>query len=254
MVELGLESLLAVGAVCAAIAAVSYRKQLLDHTGIAAAVAVGVIIGVLGHPAWLAVLLFYMVSSFVATRYRFERKLEMGVAEGKRGERTWRNVVANGSPPAAVAALAGLLPSAFPPGAAGYVFLTAIAVAASDTMASEVGVLSKRVVLITRPHTRVTPGTDGGVSPLGQAAALFAAAYVAVTGYVAFLWIAPGTLAPEAWYLIVPVAFGFLGCQIDSIMGATLELGGRITKGWVNFLSITASSALAWALLFVLAP
>src|SRR6267378_4278689 len=123
---LPLESLALVGAACAAIAVISYRRQLLDASGVAAAVATGLVIGLLGDPAWLFVLLVYMVSSFGATKWRFDRKLAMGVAEGKRGERTWKNVLANGSPAAAIAALAGLTPWVFPAGTAGFVFLTAI--------------------------------------------------------------------------------------------------------------------------------
>lgn len=254
MPDVALESLLAVGGVCAAIAAISYKKRLLDPTGIAAAVGTGLIIGVLGHPSWLFVLLVYMVSSFAATKYRFDRKLEMGIAEGARGERTWKNVVANGAPPAAIAAVAGILPGAFPPGASGYVFLTAIAVAASDTLASEIGVLSPRTVLITHPLKRVRPGTDGGVSLLGHAAALTASVYVAVIGYVVLSAVAPSTLAASPPYMLLPVALGFLGCQVDSVMGATLELGGKITKGWVNFLSIALSTGLAWGFLTLLPP
>jgi uncharacterized protein (TIGR00297 family) len=178
----------------------------------------------------------------------------MGVAEGKRGERSWRNVVANGAPPAAIAAVAGLVPAAFPPGAAGLVFLTAIAVAASDTLASEVGVLSTRAVLITKPSKRVPPGTDGGISRLGTAASLFAAVYVAATGFAVFTLAAPATMVASPLYMAVPVAFGFLGCQVDSVMGATLELGGRMTKGWVNFLSIALSTGAAWALLWLVPP
>jgi uncharacterized protein (TIGR00297 family) len=254
VVELSLGGLAAVGGVCLAIAAVAYRKRLLDGSGIVAAVAVGLTIGVLGHPAWLFVVLFYMVSSFAATKYRFQKKLEMGVAEGKRGERTWKNVVANGAPASAIAAAAGLFPALFPPGASGYIFLTAIAVAAADTLASEVGVLSDRAVLITRPHKHVAAGTDGGISPLGTAAALFAALYVAVTGFAAFTLFAPATLGSDMRYMAIPVVFGFVGCQVDSVMGATLELGGRLTKGWVNFLSIAISTVLAWGLLWAIPP
>jgi uncharacterized protein (TIGR00297 family) len=243
-----------VGGVCLAIAAVSYRKQLLDAGGIVAAVAVGLVIGILGNPVWLAVLLLYMVSSFAATKWRFAKKLEMGVAEGRRGERTWENVVANGAAPSIVAAAAGLAPQLFPQGTSGYVFLAAIAVAASDTMASEVGVLSDRVALITHPSKRVKAGTDGGVSVLGLSAGLLAATYVAATGFFVFGWLAPSTLAFSPPYLLVPVAFGFLGCQVDSLMGATLELGGRMTKGWVNFLSIAICTVLAWGFLTAVPP
>ncbi|HKZ60768.1 MAG TPA: DUF92 domain-containing protein [Candidatus Thermoplasmatota archaeon] len=248
------ESVLLVGAVCAAIAGLALRRRLLDLSGTAAAVGVGLVIGLFGHPAWLFVLLLYMVSSFAATKYRFARKLEMGVAEGRRGERSWRNVAANGAVPAAVAAVAGLYPEALPPGISGLVFLTAIAVAAADTMASEIGVLSKNAVLITHPHRHVEAGTNGGVSRLGHGAAAFAGVYVAVTGYILFGLFAPATIHAAPLFAAVPALLGFVGCQVDSLMGATLEMGGRMTKGWVNFLSIAASTALAWGVLLLLPP
>ena len=36
---------------------------------------------------------------------------------------------------------------------------------------------------------------------------------------------------------------GFVGCQIDSVLGATLENRGIIGKGDVNFISIGISTA-----------
>jgi len=226
---------------------------MLDASGVSAAVVTWLIIGLLGHPAWLLVLLVYMVSSFAATKLRFEKKLAMGVAEGKRGERTWRNVLANGSPAAAIAALTGLTPWIFPPGAAGFVFLTAIAVAAADTMASEIGVLSPRTVLITHPFKQVPAGTDGGVSLLGHAAALVAATYVAIVGFVAFVAFAPDTTAARPEWIALPIAFGFLGCQVDSLIGASLERRGWVSKGGVNYVSITISASLAWATFWLIA-
>lgn len=252
MLSFSLENLATVVGVCAAIAVVSYKKRLLDRTGIVAAVATGLVIGLLGDPAWLFVLLVYMVSSFAATKLRFQKKLEMGVAEGKRGERTWHNVLANGLIPAIVAALAGLVPSLFPPGTSGLVFLTAIGVAAADTLASEIGVLSPKAVLITHPWRPVAPGTDGGVSMLGHAAALTAASYVAIIGYVVFSLAAPATWSVGAAFMLLPAALGFTGCQVDSLMGATLERRGIFTKGWVNFLSIALCTLSAWAVLRLL--
>lgn len=247
-----LESLVAVGAVCAAIAWVSYWKNLLDTPGLVAAVGTGLIIGVLGDPAWLFVLLVYLVSSFVATRYRYQKKKEMGVAEGRRGERSWHNVVANGAPPALVAALWGLAPDVLPPESSGVLFLTAIAVAAADTLASEIGVLSPNATLITHPLRRVPPGTNGGVSLLGHGAALLAASYVAAIGYVVFLVLAPATLPAQPCLLILPVLLGFAGCQLDSLMGATLERGGFMGKGGVNLVSISAMTAAAWLLMLAI--
>lgn len=243
---------MAVGAVCFAIAWISYWKSLLDTPGLVAAVGTGLVIGILGDPAWLFVLLVYLVSSFVATRYRYAKKKEMGVAEGRRGERTWHNVVANGAPPAAIAVLWGLAPDVLPPASSGVLFLTAIAVAAADTLASEIGVLSPNATLITNPLNRVKPGTNGGVSILGHGAALLAASYVAAIGYLAFSVLAPTTLPAQASLLVVPVLLGFAGCQLDSLMGATLERSGVMGKGGVNLVSISAMTAVAWVvLLFV---
>ncbi len=247
-----LENLLAVGGACVAIAGISYRRKLLDRPGIVAAVATGLVIGILGDPAWLFVLLVYLVSSFAATRYRFQRKLELGVAEGRRGERTWHNVVANGLPPSAIAVVWGLAPDLIPPGGSGLLFLTAIAVAAADTIASEIGVLAPDAFLITKPLKPVPPGTDGGVSLLGTSAALLASTYVAVVGYLIFTVLAPSTLPANPLLLIIPVSLGFLGCQLDSVMGATLERTGHIGKGGVNFVSISTATAVGWLALLAI--
>ncbi len=39
---------------------------------------------------------------------------------------------------------------------------------------------------------------------------------------------------------------GWIGCQIDSLLGATLENRGLIGKGQVNALSIACGSLIAW--------
>ena len=50
------------------------------------------------------------------------------------------------------------------------------------------------------------------------------------------------------WTLLVPTLMGFLGCQVDSVLGATLEGGGLFTKEETNLLSITAGALLGLAL------
>ena len=51
-------------------------------------------------------------------------------------------------------------------------------------------------------------------------------------------------LAPAAFLIVAPIG-GFLGCQIDSVLGETLENRGRLTKGSTNFFGMLSAVAIA---------
>ncbi len=238
---------------CGALSLLAYRKDVLSWDGALAAFAVGMVIGIFGDVTWLLLLLFFLVSSFLATRYRFALKEAMGVQEGARGERRASNVLANGVAPMVVA-LASLPDlAAFPKSVSGIVYLSTLAVAGADTLASEIGVLSRRTFLITNLQ-RVPPGTDGGVSLLGQLCAIGAALYTAVIGwfalfYVADLYALTPTVPAATALTAIPIVVGFIGCQVDSVLGATLERRGLISKKLVNLVSTGSGAILAYALL-----
>ncbi len=230
----------------------SYVKRIFNLSGSISAFVVGMVIGICGNVLWLLLLLVFLVSSFGATKYRFDWKKTEGFQEGVKGERSWRNVFANGAIPAGIALLSFLAEvvepggGLFPKDIASYMFVSAIAVAASDTAASEIGIVDPRVYLITT-FERTKRGVDGGVSLTGQLAAFVAAAYTSVVAYVIFAFLNDSLLAgPET--LFIPMLCGFLGCQIDSVIGATLETRGRVGKLGNNFLSILAGTAIAFAL------
>jgi uncharacterized protein (TIGR00297 family) len=235
-----------------AMAAGSYVKRIFNLSGSISAFVVGMVIGICGNVLWLLLLLVFLVTSFGATKYRFDWKKAEGFQEGVRGERSWRNVFANGAIPAGIAFLSFLGEvlepggGLFPKDIASYMFVSAIAVAASDTAASEIGIVDPRVYLITT-FERTKRGVDGGVSLTGQLAAFVAAAYTSVVAYVIFAFLNDSLLAgPET--LFIPMLCGFLGCQIDSVIGATLETKGRVGKLGNNFLSILAGTAIAFSL------
>ena len=46
---------------------------------------------------------------------------------------------------------------------------------------------------------------------------------------------------------IAVLIIGFLGCQIDSLLGALFENRGLLTKGGVNALAITSGMLIMWA-------
>jgi uncharacterized protein (TIGR00297 family) len=238
---------------CGVLSGLAYRKRVLSWDGTLAAFVVGMVIGIFGHVTWLLLLLFFLLSSFLATRYRFALKEAMGVQEGLRGERRAANVFANGIAPMAVAVASYLNLPFLPKTAAGIVFLAALSVAGADTLASEIGVLSRNTYLITT-FRKVPAGTDGGVSALGQLCAVGAALYTAVVGWFALSYLAGTydlgmTVPSSSQFITIPILVGFVGCQVDSVIGATLERRGFVDKKSNNLISTCAGALLAYGLL-----
>ena len=252
------ESAVFSAALCGVLCALAYREEVLTLDGTVAAFFVGLVIGILGDVTWLLLLLFFLLSSFVATRYKFALKEAMGVQEGRKGERRASNVLANGVAPMAAAVLSSAGLPWFPREASGVVFLAALAVAGSDTLASEIGVLSPNPVLITT-FERVKPGTDGGISLLGQGCAVLAALYTALFGWLVLNLAARAyglqpTMPVESWFLIIPAVIGFVGCQLDSVIGATLERRGLVNKKTTNLIATCTGAVLAYLALLAWSP
>lgn len=216
----------------AGLSLLAYALRALDLLGSVASFFLGLVIALLGGLGWLLLMTLFTGLGILATRAGYERKHAQRVAEAAGGERGLRNVLANGLAPALASLAVGLSPF-IPREAAALAFATAVAAVTADTLASELGVLSSRVRRILPPFAAATPGENGAVSWAGQAAALGGASAIGA----AAVWLAdiPSSLV---W---VPAAFGFLGCQLDSVLGATLESDatrdGPLTKGDVNFIA-----------------
>lgn len=181
-----------------------------------------------------AALLIVFALVLAATRLGSKRKLQLRAAESSEG-RSASQVMANLGVAGFVVALA---PSGWP------VFvlaLAALAEAAADTCSSEAGMaFPARTVLITtwRP---IAPGLDGGISLIGTAAAIIAAAVVGLAGIITRL-ISPGQI-------MIVVLAGFLGTVVDSLLGATLERRGWLNNDLVNLLSTSAAVGIAWMMM-----
>jgi len=132
-------------------------------------------------------------------------------------------------------------------------------VALSDTLASEIGSLDPRTRSIINLEA-VPPGTNGGMSPTGTFAALFGSLVIAVVSVLSIPYAHDGfhheaTLLTDSrsqTFLIITIV-GWLGCQIDSVLGALLENKGYIGKHSVNFLATLSGAAmayLAWGSMF----
>ena len=222
----------------------STKARVLDSSGVAAAVFVGLTVGVLGHWIWLLILLSFLASSHLATKWKFEEKKARNMSESDDGHRSWMNVIANGGIPTLIATLAFITEN-WELGI--WVFGAAVAVATSDTFASEFGCLDDNVRMITN-FKKCEAGINGGFSRTGQIAALLGAAIMSVLTLIA--WFATNESTSMDLGIqnsIAVLIIGFLGCQIDSLLGALFENRGLLTKGGVNALAITSGMLIMWA-------
>jgi len=172
--------------------------------------------------------------TLVTTRWGYERKQRLGVAERGRG-RTASQILANLCAPAFCA-----LPVIWFPQFSQVLLLAAtaaLAEAAADTVSSEVGqAIADHAYMIT--DFRAAPiGTNGAISVEGTLSGCIAASIVscasAFVGVVTWQWTPVISLA------------GVAGMFLDSFLGATWENSGRIGNDTVNFVSTVFAADLA---------
>jgi uncharacterized protein (TIGR00297 family) len=194
----------------------AYRTRIIDRYGAIAALPIGFVILYFGSLSWFFVLLLFFVIASIFTKYKYKQKQKMELAEENNGARGWKSVLANGGL-AAVLAILYYLSHNNP------VFILSftgsLSFALSDTIATEVGLLSK-----TKPRSILTgkeidTGQSGGVTIQGEIAALTGSLLI---GTMCGLLI-PKELLYIHVILTAAVTGGMIATNIDSIFGATIQ-------------------------------
>ena len=192
------------------IALLAWRGRTLDATGAVAAAVVGTV-AILAGWDWGALLLVFFVAGSALSRIGGDAKTARIASIVDKGSRRdmWQ-VLANGGA-FLVAATAWIASPSLMVRAAG---AGALAAAAADTFATEIGTLSRQPPRMVLGGHRVAPGTSGAVTTLGSVAAFVGAALIAVVAWML------GWSETTAWAAFVG---GVGGATIDTMLGATLQ-------------------------------
>lgn len=182
----------------------------------------------------IAPLMAVFLLTLLATRWRSERKRNIGVAERARG-RVASQVLANLGASSLCAAVAILFPQQSRMLLIGG--MAALAEAAADTVSSEVGQAVARQPRMILGFTPAPAGTNGAITFEGTLAGGIAASVVTWAGTL--LGLVPWTAAS-----LITIA-GVCGMLFDSVLGATLENRGKLGNDSVNFISTVFAADLA---------
>ncbi|PAE21813.1 hypothetical protein CHH80_03735 [Bacillus sp. 7504-2] len=188
-----------------------YVGRFLTLSGSIAAAFVG-ILTVLGlHIEGLFLLGLFFATSSYWSKYKKDQKDQVEERLAKGSRRDWLQVIANGG----CAALTSLL--YYITGEPLYViaFCILIATSNSDTWASEIGTLSKKLPLSVRSFQLVPKGTSGAISALGTFAGIAGSALIAIASLFLFAF------SIEIAFLVF--LFGFFGNLLDTGLGALFQ-------------------------------
>ncbi|HTX43705.1 MAG TPA: DUF92 domain-containing protein [Methanocella sp.] len=232
----------------------SYKLAAADLSGALAGVLSGLLMILFGGMGWFALFLVFSILGTLFTKYKYRYKLDIGVAQASEGSRGYRNVFGNCLIPLVFVVAYGAIGNVSVPyfGSVdksifmvGY--LGSMATATADTLASEIGSTYRGQPRMITTLKKVKAGTDGAISVLGEAAAVFGSAAIAAVAIVL------GVIGPDVWpVVVVTLVGGFLGANIDSLLGATLQRRKWLTNEGVNLFATLLGGALSMFLYYLL--
>jgi len=189
---------------------VSYGLRLLSLSGALAAVVLAIPIFGFGGWMWAVPMMTFFLLSSMLSKVGKEQKKQYDLVFEKGGQRDAFQVFANGGVAGVIAVIYAVTGRVdlFP------LYCIALAAAAADTWATELGTLAKGTPRLITTFRKVPAGTSGGLTVMGLMGASVGALSVALSG-----WLFYGGL-----YMVWAVTFcGVLGSLLDSFLGAMVQ-------------------------------
>ena len=225
---------------------------MLTPEGFAHSLALGTMLWTaLGWKGWTVCVVYLFLGQFV-TKFGFDKKEALGIAEGRGGRRGPENVwgsALTGTVCASAAAQAlkiggpflGLSSNVWILG-----YVASLATKIADTFASEIGkAYGKTTVLITNPLKKVLPGTEGAISLEGTLASVVGGLLLSSYAYLVV------GLIPSIEGLGISTFAAFFATMMESLIGATLQerQGFKwMTNEVVNFFNTLIGAVVAMSL------
>lgn len=233
------------------LAIVGYAARSVDFSGALGGWFLGTIIILgAGWPLYVALLAFFVIGT-LATKLGYSRKAKAGLAQEGGGRRGFSHAFSN----VGVAAICAIAVSRLARSEHGatelellplFMGIAALATAAADTTASEIGQLIGRRAFLPLTLRRVPVGTEGAISIEGTVAGLLGGLGVAFAGtWSVQQMFREVTQIATPWTLALLVAAcAFAGSYIESIAGSWNRKRARpVPNGVLNFFN-TAVGAL----------
>ncbi|MBN2111158.1 MAG: TIGR00297 family protein [Methanosarcinaceae archaeon] len=222
----------------------AYRTKIADMSALFSAALLGVLVIVFSEIFWFILLLTFFILGGIFTRYKYKYKESIGIAQSKGGVRSYENVFSNSTAALVLAICYGIYPQHAE--LIIFAYLGTVATATGDTLASEIGTTahSQPIMITTLRPTRA--GVDGAVTLLGELSAILGAMVIGILPVVF------GRVDDASMAILITTAGGFLGTNVDSLLGATLQKRGVLSNSGVNFVATFAGALISGALYLLL--
>ena len=195
----------------------AYKIKVIDKSGILTAIPIGYTILYFGEVSWFFILLLFFIIASVFTKYKYKQKLKLGVSQENHGARNWKSVLANGMPVASLAILYYLFDNSpmFM-----LSFVGSISFALSDTLATELGLLSKEKPRSILTGKEIEKGESGGITLRGEIAAIISSLAI---GSICGIWLSKNEVSQIPIIIIAALVGGVLATNLDSFLGSTIQ-------------------------------
>lgn len=201
-----------------------------------------------GWPMYVALLAFFVLGTG-STKLGYSRKAKLGLAQEGGGRRGFSHAFSN----VGVAAICAIAVSRLSRvdespiewmTLAYFMGIAALATAAADTTASEIGQLAGRRAFLPLTLRRVPVGTEGAISLEGTLAGLIGGFIVAAAGVLALHY---GLTRVKLAAIFFITACAFLGSWLESIAGSwNRKRISPIPNGVLNFFNTAAGAVLMY--------